>query len=107
VLILVSEATFSGCLVTARPIGLLKMIDGGLEDDKILAVPVGEPDFAEVHDYTQVFAHQLRKISHFFETYKQLEGKETSTGPWTDAADAKRIIMESIERFNTTPRNGF
>jgi inorganic pyrophosphatase len=106
VLILVSEATFSGCLVTARPIGLLKMIDGGLEDDKVLAVPVGEPEFAEVHNYTQVFAHQLRKISHFFETYKALEGKETSTGPWTDAADARRIIVESIERFNSKPNNG-
>ncbi len=94
-----SEATFSGCLVVARPIGLLKMIDGGKEDDKILAVPVGEPDFAEIHNFTQVFSHQLRKISHFFETYKALEGKETQTGPWADASEARRIISESMKRF--------
>jgi inorganic pyrophosphatase len=99
VLILVSEPTFSGCLVVARPIGMLKMIDGGEPDDKILAVPVGEPDYAEVHNHTQIFAHQLRKIQHFFETYKLLEGKETSTHGWNDAAEARRTIMESAERF--------
>jgi inorganic pyrophosphatase len=76
------------------------MIDGGKEDDKVLAVPVGEPDFADIHNYTQIFSHQLRKISHFFETYKALEGKETSTGPWSDAAEARRIITESMQRFN-------
>ena len=100
VLILVSEATFSGCLVIARPIGLLKMQDGGEEDDKVLAVPVGEPDYADIHNYTQIFSHQLRKISHFFETYKALEGKKTVTGPWSDAADARRIIADSMQRFN-------
>jgi len=99
VLILVSEPTFSGCLVKARPIGLLNMIDDGKSDDKILAVPVGEPDYAEVHNYTQIFAHQLRKISHFFETYKLLEGKKTSVGGWSDAAEARRVIQESAQRF--------
>jgi inorganic pyrophosphatase len=99
VLILVSEPTFAGCLVKARPIGLLNMIDDGKPDDKVLAVPVGEPDYAEVHNYTQIFAHQLRKISHFFETYKLLEGKKTSVKGWSDAAEARRIIVESAQRF--------
>jgi len=99
VLILVSEPTFSGCLVKARPIGLLNMIDDGKTDDKVLAVPVGEPEYAEVHNYTQIFAHQLRKISHFFETYKLLEGKKTSVKGWADAAEARRIILESSQRF--------
>ncbi|MFN2461265.1 MAG: inorganic diphosphatase [Candidatus Velthaea sp.] len=102
VLILVSEPTFSGCLVAARPIGLLKMIDDAKEDDKVLAVPVGEPDYADVHNYTQIFAHQLRKISHFFETYKTLEGKQTRTDGWADAAEARRIIVESVGRFNAS-----
>ncbi|MGB8265913.1 MAG: inorganic diphosphatase [Candidatus Velthaea sp.] len=100
VLILVSEATFAGCLVVARPIGLLQMIDDGKPDDKVLAVPVGEPDYADVHNYTQIFAHQLRKISHFFETYKLLEGKTTSIAGWADAAEARRIIIDSAQRFD-------
>jgi inorganic pyrophosphatase len=100
VLVLVIEPTFPGCLVMARPIGLLEMTDGGEEDDKVLAVPVGEPAFEEIHNYTQIFPHLLRKVSHFFETYKQLEGKQTQVGDWRDAAYARRIISESFARFN-------
>ena len=100
VLVLVIEPTFPGCLVVARPIGLLKMIDGGKQDDKVLAVPVGEPAFEEIHNYTQIFPHLLRKVSHFFETYKALEGKETRIGSWRDSAYARRIISESFQRFN-------
>ena len=99
VLILVSEPTFTGCLVAARPIGLLKMIGDGKEDDKVLAVPVGEPEYADVHNYTQIFAHLLRKIQHFFETYKTLEGKTTTIAGWDDAAAARRIITEAAQRF--------
>ena len=103
VLILVSEPTFSGCLVVARPIGLLRMVDDDKEDDKVLAVPVGEPDYNEIHNYTQIFSHQLRKIQHFFETYKLLEGKRTSTGGWDDAAAARRVIAEAAQRFTDRP----
>ena len=99
VLILVIEPTFPGCLVVARPIGLLKMIDDGKEDDKVLAVPVGEPAFEGVHNYSQMFPHLMRKISHFFATYKALEGKHTQVSGWEDAAAARRIIMESHQRF--------
>ena len=100
VIILVIQPTFPGCLVAARPIGILKMIDDGLPDDKVLAVPVGEPAYHDVHNQTQIFPHTLRTISHFFETYKALEGKTTSTHGWEDAASARRSIMESINRFN-------
>ena len=100
VLILVIQPTFPGCLVVARPIGILKMIDDGKPDDKVLAVPVGEPAYHDVHTQSQVFPHTLRTISHFFETYKALEGKHTSTQGWQDAAAARRTVIEAIERFN-------
>jgi inorganic pyrophosphatase len=99
ILVLAIEPTFTGCLVAARPIGLLEMVDGNKQDDKILAVPVGEPNFDEVHNFTQIFPHLLRKISHFFETYKLLEGKQTRVGNWRDAASARREISESYQRF--------
>ncbi len=99
VLILVSEPTFSGCIVMARPIGLLHMIDDGKVDDKILAVPVGEPEYGDIHNYTQIFPHVLRKISHFFETYKSLEGKTTSINGWSDASHARSTIVEASMRY--------
>jgi inorganic pyrophosphatase len=85
--------------VTARPIGLLEMLDDGKEDDKIIAVPVGEPAFDEIYNYLQIFPHTLRKISHFFETYKALEGKQTAVAGWHDGAYARRIVSESHQRF--------
>jgi len=99
VLILVAQPTFPGCLVVARPIGLLKMVDGGLPDDKVLAVPVGEPAYNGVHTQSQIFPHTLRTIQNFFETYKLLEGKDTSTHGWQDAAAARRSVVDSVERF--------
>jgi inorganic pyrophosphatase len=99
VLILVAQPTFPGCLVVVRPIGLLKMIDDGKPDDKVLAVPVGEPAYNGVHTSSQIFPHTLRTIQHFFETYKMLEGKATSTQGWQDAAAARRSVTESTERF--------
>ncbi len=99
VLILVEQPTFPGCLVVARPIGLLKMIDDGVPDDKVLAVPVGEPAYKGIHTQAQIFPHTLRTISHFFETYKTLEGKQTTTQGWQDAASARRSVAESFERF--------
>jgi inorganic pyrophosphatase len=99
VLILVVQPTFPGCLVVARPIGLLKMIDDGKPDDKVLAVPIGEPAYADVHSNAQIFPHTLRTISHFFETYKLLEGKQTSTEGWQDGAAARRSVIESYERY--------
>lgn len=99
VLVLTIEPTFPGCLVAARPIGLLEMLDEGKEDDKIIAVPVGEPAFEGIHTYTQIFPHLCKKISHFFETYKLLEGKRTSVVGWHDAPDARRIVSEAHQRF--------
>jgi inorganic pyrophosphatase len=99
VLILVIQPTFPGCLVVARPIGILRMIDDGKPDDNVLAVPVGEPAYGDIHTQSQIFPHTLRTISHFFETYKALEGKSTSTQGWHDAAAARRSVVESIERF--------
>jgi len=100
VLILVAQATFPGCLVVARPIGLLKMIDGGDIDDKILAVPVGEPSYAGIESHEQIFPHTRRMIEHFFRTYKALEGKETSTNGWQDAEAARGSVVSSQARFH-------
>ncbi len=102
VLVIGLEPTFCGAVVTARPIGVLPMVDGGDPDDKVLAVAVGDPGYAHVTEHTQVSPHELRKIANFFATYKLLEKKTVEIGDWQDATAAKKIVMESIARFSET-----
>lgn len=106
VLVLVDEATFTGCLVEVRPIGMLEMVDQGQKDEKILSVVKNNPRFAEIKDYSEVWSHMLLEISHFFATYKDLEGKRAIVSGWKDAEQACSVIRESHERFkNVAPKS--
>ncbi len=99
ILILADTPSITGCLIEARPVGLLDMTDQGIPDQKILAVPVHNPRYNEVHDYSGVYTHVLREIEHFFSIYKDLEGKRTRMLGWHDAEHARRLIRASHERF--------
>jgi inorganic pyrophosphatase len=96
-LVVVDEPTFPGCHIIARPIGVLDMKDEKGPDHKILAVPIGDPRFANIHDLHDIDPHWLREIEHFFETYKALEDKWTDVVGWEDAAAAHRVIEHSRE----------
>lgn len=99
VLVLVDTPSFSGCLMEVRPIGLLEMTDQGVKDEKVLAVARHNPRYKEVHNYSQIYPHVMREISHFFAIYKDLEGKRTQMLGWQDAATARAVILESHQRF--------
>ncbi len=79
-----------GILVRARPVAIMHMIDGGEADEKVIAVPVDDPRFAEVKDMGDINPHVLKEISHFFATYKQIQKKEVTVGEFEgrDAAEA-------------------
>lgn len=64
-----------GVLVAARPVGILRMIDSGEADDKVIAVPVDDKRWDDVQDIADLNKHTLKEITHFFETYKSLKGK--------------------------------
>ena len=98
VLVLMDEPTFSGCVMTVRPVGLLKMDDKG-EDFKVLAVPVDDKRCAELTELSHVPAFKLREIEHFFATYKDLEGAQPTVEGWTNAAEAKAYIMQCAEAY--------
>src|SRR5690348_9129624 len=72
--VIVEEPTFPGCVVPARPIGTLFMRDAKGEDEKILAVPVGDPRFDEIKTLDDLAPHWRLEIETFFATYKTLEG---------------------------------
>jgi inorganic pyrophosphatase len=99
VLVLVEAPSFPGCLMEVRPIGVLRMIDQGRGDEKILAVAESDPLYREVKDYSGVFEHTLREIEHFFAIYKNLEGKKTEIAGWEGVETARKIIDEGRKRF--------
>lgn len=99
VLVMIKEPTFTGCLIDVRPIGVLKMLDKGEPDDKILAVPCDDPAHAEYFDIADIPQHTLREIEHFFAVYKDLEGKRVELRGWEKSEAALRIITESIDRY--------
>jgi inorganic pyrophosphatase len=102
VLVLVLDPTFPGCVVPARPIGVLRMRDDKGDDEKILAVPTGDPRFDDVSDLPDLHGHWLKEIEHFFATYKLLEEKDTELYGWEGAAEARRVIREACERYFQT-----
>ena len=100
VLVLVDAPSFTGCLIEVRPIGVLRMVDQGKQDEKILAVVENDPVYRQINDCEQVFPHLLREIEHFFSIYKNLENKKTEIAGWASADIAKTIIVEGERRFS-------
>jgi inorganic pyrophosphatase len=94
ILVLVTTPTFPGCIMKARPVGLLRMLDGQKRDDKILAVPTEDPRYAESKDLDDLPEHILKEIAYLFETYKVLEGKSVKILGWEGAAAAKSVITQ-------------
>lgn len=99
VLVLVDAPSFSGCLMEVRPIGLLEMLDQGVPDEKVLAVGKNNPRYNDVWNYSDIYPHMLREITHFFAIYKDLEGKRVEVKGWRDASRAREAVTESVERF--------
>lgn len=98
-LIMVSLRTFPGCVIESRPIGMLKLLDSGKEDSKILCVPTNDPRLEHYKDINNISKRILDEIGHFFRVYKELEGKKVKIIGWKNAAAAKKKIVECIKRY--------
>jgi inorganic pyrophosphatase len=101
VLIANTRPIVPGAIVNVRPIGVLKMEDDGGTDEKIIAVPTTKlsKHFETVRTYADLPKIALEQIQHFFAHYKDLEpGKWVKMIGWGDVDEAKRLIMEAIER---------
>jgi inorganic pyrophosphatase len=98
VLVVISSPTFPGCVVRARPVGVLDMADEKGHDHKILAVAHDDPRWDETRSLEDLSPHRLREIDNFFETYKRLENRPTEIRGWLGTDDAWRIIDEAHQR---------
>ena len=101
VLICNTRQLVPGCVINVRPIGVLIMEDNAGQDEKIIAVPSHTltKRYDDVLNTTDLPEITLQQIEHFFEHYKDLEpGKWVKIGDWLGTDDAKRLIVEAIQR---------
>ena len=99
VLVLMTIPVFPGCLVDVRPVGIFHLLDRGEGDEKILAVPVGDPYSDGLHELEDIPPHALKEIEHFFQVYKDLEGKRTESKGFGGAAEAKAAVLKGMRNY--------
>lgn len=88
------------CLVEAKVIGVMRMIDGGEADDKIIAVAKNDMSVNHMNDIEELPPHTTRELQRFFEDYKKLENKEVKVENFQNREKALQIVNESIELYN-------
>lgn len=99
ILIFASIPIASMCLIEARVVGLLKMVDGEIQDDKIIAVAHRDMAYNHVNDLSDLPDFVLSELRNFFEDYKKLEGKTVTIEGFEAHQPAFRCIAESQERY--------
>ncbi len=99
VMVLITDPVFTGCIVSARVIGILDMEDEAGQDWKIVAVADSDPKLSHVQDIDNMDEHYKKEIVQFFEQYKQLENKWAKVKGWLDKKEAMRRIQEAHTRF--------
>lgn len=100
VLVLSQDSVTPGCVMKARPVGMLRMTDQDLEDVKIIAVHINDPMYQHYIDISHLPPHVLLEIRHFFEVYKELEkAKRPIVEDFRGRIDALSVIRESIRAY--------
>ena len=122
VLVLCSEKIEPRALVRCYPIGVISMIDGGHADDKIIAIPFGDPTYNGYKDISQLPKHIFDEMTHFFTVYKMLENKDTAINEQIVALnqtvnnklDKKQgcalisdLLIEKLEKLDTTGEENY
>ena len=99
VLILCSEPLDPLTLVRCYPIGMITMTDGGRNDEKIIAIPFGDPNYNMYRSVRELPMHVFNEMQHFFNVYKALENKDTDAGGVRDCDDAIRTIASAMDGY--------
>ena len=89
-------------LVRVYPIGVMRMLDDGRMDDKIIAIPFSDPTYNKICSIDEMPPHIFDEIMHFFSVYKQLENKQTAVKTLFDREKAEQIIAEALECYQKT-----
>lgn len=95
-LVLATYPFLPGIIVQSRPVGMIKMVDNGEKDDKLIVVPVDDPRFRKIKDMKDLNDHFKQEIKNFLETYKNLEGKEVKVTGLRGVKDALDLVKKGI-----------
>ncbi|MCS6820960.1 MAG: inorganic diphosphatase [Microscillaceae bacterium] len=90
------------CIIPAKVIGVMRMLDNGEADDKIIAVAAGDPSVSYINDISQIPAHFLSEMRSFFEDYKKLEKKTVVVEDFLDKRIAIQILQDSFILYQQT-----
>ncbi len=99
VLVLCQESVYPQSLLRARAIGVMRMLDNGKLDDKIISVHVDDPDYREYRHIDQLPMHRMRELQRFFLDYKVLEGKDVAVDNPRGPEEALKIMREAIAMY--------
>ena len=105
-MVLVSEPTFPGCWIEVKPIALFRMHDDKGSDDKVICVPVSDPNWNYFESLNDVSKQLQDEISHFFAIYKDLEQKTVKVEGWFGVMEAWKAIEEAHGRWNAEHPEG-
>ena len=97
VLVLISHPTFPGCIVEAKPVGVLEMRDEKGPDEKVLCVATKDPRYGTREAIDHVNPHTLKEVFHFFEVYKELEEKSVEVIGWK----GRSVAIDLIAKYRT------
>jgi len=103
ILVLGQEPTVPLSLLAARPIGVMKMVDQGEADDKIIGVHVNDPEFSHYTSIDELPPHRMKEVKRFFEDYKVLEMKSVKVNDFLGPKEALAVVREAIELYRTKP----
>ena len=99
IVLICTETLYPNTLVECKPIGLLKMIDGGDQDDKVITVATKDRYLRELESVDQLPRHIVDELKHFFSVYKALEGKVTETKEMLGPDEAKDMVSVCMKRY--------
>lgn len=99
-LVIVTDQLFPGCIVEARPIGVLDLEDDKGQDWKIVTVCNSDPKLKNINQITDLDEHIKDEIKHFFTVYKNLENKFVEVRDWKGKEEAFKLILEAQDKFD-------
>jgi len=99
VIILTTNPINSGILVRVRPVAIMRMVDDGDPDDKVIAVPVNDPRWDEVKDLSDINKHTIKEMKHFYSTYKKIQEKKVDVTGFDGKNDAKDAIKRGLDLY--------